>query len=214
MAEINEINQPSVQQTANEPDYNTTRSTLKLPEYGRLVQHMVDYAVTIENKEERQKYAEAIANVMIGLNPKMKDVTDFQNKIWDHLAYMSNYKLDIDYPFEIHRNDGERVPPSKLSYPKGNIRFRHYGRLVERAMNELKDMEPGIEQEEFVRLIANRMKRNLADWKGDGVEDSKVARDIAFYTNGNVTPDFSQPGKRLMQIGENSFRTRKNKGIF
>lgn len=106
------------------------------------------------------------------------------------------------------------MPPSKLSYPKGNIRFRHYGRLIERAMNELKDMENGYEQEELVRLLANRMKRNLADWKGDGIEDSKVARDIAYYTNGKVEPDFSQPGQQLMQIGENSFRTRKNKGIF
>lgn len=214
MAITNEQIQSTMQENTNEPDYNTTRTKLKLPEYGRLVQHMVDYAVTIENKEERQKYAEAIAQVMIGLNPKMKDVTDFQNKIWDHLAYMADYKLDIDYPFEIHRNDGERVPPSKLSYPKGNIRFRHYGRLIERAMNELKEMEDGTEQEEMVRLIANRMKRNLADWKGDGVEDSKVARDIAYYTNGKVTPDFSQPGKKLMQIGENNFRTRKNKGIY
>lgn len=214
MAELKEQHTSSMQQSANELDYNTTRTHLKLPEYGRLVQHMVDYAVTIENKDERQKYAEAIANVMIGLNPKMKDVTDFQNKIWDHLAYMADYKLDIDYPFEIHRNDGERVPPSKLSYPKGNIRFRHYGRLIERAMNELKDMENGYEQEELIRLLANRMKRNLADWKGDGIEDSKVARDIAYYTNGKVEPDFSQPGQQLMQIGENSFRTRKNKGIF
>lgn len=98
MAELKEQHTSSMQQSANELDYNTTRTHLKLPEYGRLVQHMVDYAVTIENKDERQKYAEAIANVMIGLNPKMKDVTDFQNKIWDHLAYMADYKLDIDYP--------------------------------------------------------------------------------------------------------------------
>lgn len=196
------------------PDYNSTREKLKLPEYGRLVQDMVDYALTIEDKRERQAYAEAIVQVMSGLNPKMSDVPDFQHKIWDHLALMADYKLDIDYPFEITKQEGKRNHPSKLSYPKSHIRFRHYGRLIEKAIDNLNKMEEGEERNEYVRLLANRMKRNLADWKGDGVQDSKVARDIAFYTDGKVEPDFSEPGKQLMKIGENRFRTRKNKGLF
>lgn len=196
------------------PDYNSTREKLKLPEYGRLVQDMVDYALTIEDKRERQAYAEAIVQVMSGLNPKMSDVPDFQHKIWDHLALMADYKLDIDYPFEITKQEGKHNHPSKLSYPKSHIRFRHYGRLIEKAIDNLNKMEEGEERNEYVRLLANRMKRNLADWKGDGVQDSKVARDIAFYTDGKVEPDFSEPGKQLMKIGENRFRTRKNKGLF
>lgn len=195
-------------------EYNSTRATLKLPEYGRLVQNMIEYAITIKDKDERQLYAEAIANVMIGLNPKMKDVPDYQHKIWDHLAYIANYQLDIDYPFEITEHKGERVKPEKLSYPKGNIRFRHYGRLLERAISQLKQTADGPERDELIRLIANRMKRNLADWKGDGVQDTKVARDISFYTEGEIQPDFSIPGNELMQIGENRFRTRQNKGMF
>lgn len=194
-------------------DYNSTRKHLRLPEYGRLVQDMVDYALTLTDREERQHYAEAIVGVMVGLNPKMKDVTDYQHKIWDHLAYMADYKLDIDYPFEITEHRDGMKKPEKLSYPKGHIRFRHYGRLVERAMEELKTMPEGSERDELTRLIANRMKRNLADWKGDGVEDTKVARDIAFYTEGHVHPDFEEPGQQLMQIGENRFRTRRNKGL-
>lgn len=194
-------------------DYNSTRKNLRLPEYGRLVQDMVNYALTLADREERQHYAEAIVGVMVGLNPKMKDVTDYQHKIWDHLAYMADYKLDIDYPFEITEHRDGMKKPEKLSYPKGHIRFRHYGRLVERAMEELKTMPEGSERDELTRLIANRMKRNLADWKGDGVEDTKVARDIAFYTEGHVHPDFEEPGQQLMQIGENRFRTRRNKGL-
>lgn len=194
-------------------DYNSTRKNLRLPEYGRLVQDMVDYALTLADREERQHYAEAIVGVMVGLNPKMKDVTDYQHKIWDHLAYLADYKLDIDYPFEITEHRDGMKKPEKLSYPKGHIRFRHYGRLVERAMEELKTMPEGSERDELTRLIANRMKRNLADWKGDGVEDTKVARDIAFYTEGHVHPDFEEPGQQLMQIGENRFRTRRNKGL-
>lgn len=196
------------------PEYNSTRENLKLPEYGRLVHDMVAYALTISDRRERQQYAEAIVQVMAGLNPKMTDVPDFMNKLWDHLAFMADYKLDIDYPYEITHHDGKRVQPAKLSYPKTHIRFRHYGRLIETAIERLREMPQGAERDEFVRLLANRMKRNLADWKGDGVQDGKVARDIAFYTEGMVEPDFSQPGDELMKIGENRFRTRKNKGLF
>lgn len=195
------------------PEYNSTLQKLKLPEYGRLVQSMVDHAVTIADKHERQAYAEAIVQVMIGLNPKMSDVPDFQHKIWDHLAFMADYKLDIDYPFEIHEQEVNQIPPPKLSYPKSHIRFRHYGHLIEKAIDKLSNMEDGPARTEYVRLLANRMKRNLADWKGDGVQDSKVARDIAFYTDGKVDPDFSEQGKQLIKIGENRFRTRKNKGL-
>lgn len=194
--------------------YNSTQSALKLPEYGRMVQHMVDYALTIENKDERQRYAEAIATIMLGLNPKMKEVPGFKHKVWDHLAYMSDYKLDIDYPFEICEKQQQRVPPNKLPYPKGEIRFRHYGRLLERALSQLTEMEEGPSRDSLIRLIANRMKRNLADWKGDGIQDAKVAHDIALYTNGKVEPDFERDGQELMNIGENRFRTRKNKGLF
>ncbi|MCI6294247.1 MAG: DUF4290 domain-containing protein [Bacteroidales bacterium] len=195
-------------------DYNSTQSALKLPEYGRMIQHMVDYALTIENKEERQRYAEAIATIMLGLNPKMKEVPGFKHKVWDHLAYMSDYKLDINYPFEISKKAIRQETPNKLPYPKGEIRFRHYGRLLEQALNQLTEMEANSSRENLTRLIANRMKRNLADWKGDGIQDAKVAHDIAMYTNGKVAPDFQREGQELMHIGENRFRTRKNKGLF
>ncbi len=200
-------------ENTSNPDYNSTREVLKMPEYGRLVQDMVEYALSIEDSVERQQYAEAIVEVMTGLNPKMKDVPDFQHKIWDHLALLSNYQLDIQYPFEITRHDKENTRPGKLSYPQGRIRFRHYGRLIEKAMNDLKEMPAGNKRDELTRLVANRMKRNLADWKGDGIEDSKVAFDIAYYTEGKVEPNFSEPGKQLMEISENRFRTRKNKGM-
>lgn len=201
-------------QDEEKAEYNTTREKLKLPEYGRLVQNMVEYALTITDRTERQAYAQAIVDVMAGLNPKMKDVDDYQHKIWDHLAYISDYKLDIDYPFEITEHRGAATKPERLSYPKSEIRFRHYGRLIEKAISELKDMTDEEEKKTLTRLVANRMKRNLADWKGDGVQDAKVARDIAYYTEGKVQPDFSQPGEELIQIGENRFRTRKNKGFF
>lgn len=193
-------------------EYNSTRSKLKLPEYGRLVQNMVDYAITIESKRERQAYARAIVQVMIGLHPKMKDEPDFRHKIWDHLALISNYKLDIDYPFKISNHDNDSNHPNKIDYPKAHIHFRHYGQLLEKALEELKEMPEGKERDEFIRIIANRMKRNLADWKGDGIQDEKVARDIEFYTDGKIKPDFSKKSNKLIKISDNRFRTRKNKG--
>ncbi len=197
----------------NTKRYNSTLPQLKMPEYGRMVQEMVDYAVQLPTKDERQAFAQVIAEVMMNLNPKQKEVADYQHKIWDHLAWLSNYQLDIDYPFEITETK-ERKKPGKLSYPKTGIRLRHYGRLIESAMDELKVKPEGAERDAYVRLVANRMKRNLADWKGDGVEDAKVARDIAYYTDGKVEPDFDSPQNKLMQIGDNRFRTRKNKGLF
>lgn len=188
--------------------YNSTQSPLKMPEYGRLVQDMVNYALQVEDRSERQAYAEAIVSVMMGLSPKMKDVPDFQHKIWDHLAQIADYKLDIDYPYPVEKPK-EHIRPRTLSYPKGYIRFRHYGRLIEKALAELHDAPESEERDRLTRLVANRMKRNLADWKGDGVEDSKVARDISYYTEGNVQPEFTQ--HPLIRITENKFRTRKNK---
>lgn len=191
--------------------YNSNRARLKMPAYGRVVQDMVEYALTLEDPNERQRYAEAIADVMIELKPELKDEQDYRQKIWNHLAYIADYKLDIQYPCEIMKEDAEHQHPCHLTYPKKSIFFRHYGRLVEQAVDILKDMPEGEERDALVKLVGNRMKRNLADWKGDGVDDRKVAHDIAFYTEGKVNPDFSQPGQQLMPIGENRFRTRKNK---
>lgn len=209
----NELNQ-SAPASSKKIEYNATREKIKFSEYGRHVQNMVQYALTIEDKAERQAYAEAIVEVMMGINPKMKDVTDYQHKIWDHLAQISDYALDIDYPFEIKKRSEGLVTPHKLSYPKGHIHFRHYGRLIEKAMKKLEAMPDDQNREDLIQVLGNRMKRNLADWKGDGIEDAKVARDIAFYTNDAIQPDFSLKNKQLIQIGENKFRTRKNKGLF
>lgn len=201
-------------QKSKKIEYNATRKRIQFSEYGRLVQDMVEYALTLEDRKERQIYTEAIVQVMMGVNPKMKDVHDYQHKIWDHLALMSNYELDIDYPFEIQKHDSKPVTPRNLSYPKGHIHFRHYGRLIEKAMKKLETMPDDKNRDDLIQVLGNRMKRNLADWKGDGIEDAKVARDIAFYTHETIQPDFSSQDKQLIQIGENKFRTRKNKGLY
>lgn len=214
MSELTQRDTPMLHPDKEEkPEYNSTREPLKLPEYGRLVQEMIARALTIEDRKERQAYAEAIVKVMMGANAKTKDTPDFVHKIWDHLAYISDYRLDIDYPFEINRERVSRKKAGRLSYPQSKVRFRHYGRIIERAIDKAVEMTDPDEKKAMVRLIGNRMKRNLADWKGDGIEDKKVAQDIAYFTEGRIVPNFTAPGEALCDVGENSFRTRRNKGL-
>lgn len=166
-------------------DYNTTRKKLVMPEYGRLIQEMVDYTQTIEDRKQRQLHAEKIISVMKSLNPQMRNIPDYVQKLWNHLAAMSGYQLDIDYPVEIVRQE-EAGTPRHLSYPGNKIKFRHYGHLIESLMEKLENMPDGPERDERILLAANRMKKNLAEWKGDGIENEKVARDLANYTHGQV----------------------------
>lgn len=166
-------------------DYNTTRKKLVMPEYRRLIQEMVDYTQTIEDRKQRQLHAEKIISVMKSLNPQMRNIPDYVQKLWNHLAAMSGYQLDIDYPVEIVRQE-EAGTPRHLSYPGNKIKFRHYGHLIESLMEKLENMPDGPERDELILLAANRMKKNLAEWKGDGIENEKVARDLANYTHGQV----------------------------
>lgn len=166
--------------------YNTNEEKLKLPEYGRLIQKMVEHACTIQDRKERQEYAQRIVRIMAQLNPQLKNIPNFTHKLWDHLAYMANYELEIDYPVEIcKREEGSR--PQKLPYPQGSIRYRHYGRLIENAIKKLSEEPDDEQRERRLLLVANRMKRNLAAWKGGSATDNKVARDLETYSDGKLS---------------------------
>ena len=168
--------------------YNTACESLKMPEYGRLVLQMVEFALTIENREDRTAYAHKIVRVMGGMNPQMKHIPDYQMKLWDHLAYLSDYKLDIDYPVEIRRY-AEESHPNRLSYPGNKIKLRHYGHLVELLLERLMENLDTPERENLIIQLAGRMRRNLVEWKGDTAEDDRIARDIAYYTQSKVEVD-------------------------
>ena len=168
--------------------YNTSCAPLKMPEYGRLVLQMVEFALTLENKDERTAYAKKIVRVMGGLNSQMKHVPDYQYKLWDHLAYLSDYKLDIDYPVEI-RHYGENTHPNRLTYPGNKIKLRHYGHLVELLIERLVEKADTPERNALIVQVAERLRKNLVDWKGDTAEDERIARDIAHYTNQVISVD-------------------------
>ena len=180
-------------------DYNTQRERLILPQYGREIQNMVDYAVTLPTKEERQRCAEAIVAIMDRMNAQNRGNYDHMERLWDHLALMANFKLDIDYPCDVSQALKIATKPEPMTYPMSKIPVRHYGKLLFEAFEQLKTMEPGERRDAFVRSVANQMKRSLMQWGHGSSDDEKVASDLAHFTDGKIqferinARDFAQP---------------------
>ena len=160
-----------------------------MPEYGRGVQDMIEFAVGIEDREERQRCAEAIFSVMINMQPQLKEQPDLRHRIWDHIAYISGYKLDINYPFQITVLGEAASKPQPLKYPMKKIGQRQYGFLIEESLRQLAEMPEGEERDAMLELVANQMKQSLFTWNRDAMDDAKVAADIERYTKGNVHLD-------------------------
>ena len=170
-------------------DYNTQREKLILPEYGREIQNMVDYAVGLKTKAERQRCAETIVAIMGRMTPQNREATDQKQRLWDHLAIMSDFKLDIDYPFDVSEAKKISTKPEPMSYPMKKIPVKHYGSLIFELFERLKNMPDGPERNELIRQTANQMKRNLMQWSHGSCDDEKVASDLAKFTDGKVQLD-------------------------
>ncbi len=158
-------------------DYNTNRKKLPMPEYGRNIQRMVDHLNTIEDREKRNRSAKAVIDVMGNLYPYLRDVEDFRHKLWDHLAIMSDFKLDIDYPYEPPSPEILNEIPNSVPYPQHDIKYRHYGLITEKMVNKAATME-GEEQRILIEQTANQMKKLFMVWNKDAVEDEKIFQDM------------------------------------
>ena len=163
------------------------RTDLIMPEYGRNVQQMVDHAITISDREERMKCAQTIINVMGNMFPCLRDVNEFKHKLWDHLAMMSRYQLDIDYPYEIVPKDKNMEIKEKIPYPVSKIRYMHYGYLVQDMVKVALDMEEGERKDNFVIFIANYMKKQYLTWNKDSVDDAKIQADLLVLSEGKLS---------------------------
>ena len=170
-------------------DYNTQREQLVLPEYGREIQKMVDHALTLPTKEERQACAESIIATMSILFPQGYDAIDLEHKLWDHLAIMSNFQLDIDYPFDVSEAIKAATKPQRVGYTSSHIPVRHYGKLLFDTFERLKKKPEGEERDALVRLTANQMKRALVEWGHGAADNERVASDLAAFTNGKIQLD-------------------------
>ncbi|MBP7767732.1 MAG: DUF4290 domain-containing protein [Prevotella sp.] len=172
-------------------DYNTQREKLVLSEYGREVQNMVAYAMTLETKAERQKCAEAIVLTMERMAPQVRENADYKQKLWDYLALMSDFKLDIDWPYDVPQPKAINARPARVDYPTNDIPVRHYGKIVFGLFEKLKTMEPGKERDVLTRLTANQMKRDIMQWSHGFSSEEKVADDLARFTDGKIQLDLS-----------------------
>ena len=170
-------------------DYNTQRERLVLPEYGREIQNMVNYCLTLTDRQERQNCAESIVDIMERMIPQNHTDEDYKQKLWDHLAIMSDFQLDIDYPYDVSQAARIATKPEPMEYPEDRNPVRHYGKMLFEIFEQLKTMEPGEERDELIRITANQMKRNLVQWSHGSCDDEKVADDLARYTDGKVQLD-------------------------
>ncbi len=173
-------------------DYNTQREKLKLKAYGRNIQQMVDICCTLPTKQERQRCAESIIQVMRRVVPSQQNNKERLPVLWYHLALMSDFKLDIDYPYEFEKEDKMAQKPEKIEYAdKRHMPVKHYGRLVFALLDHLKGMAPGAERDALALQTARQMQRCLATW-GMGTADRKrVVADMERFTNGVIVLDAS-----------------------
>lgn len=172
-------------------DYNTQREKLIMPEYGREIQKMVEYACELPTKEERLKCAKTIIRQMETKNPLLHENADYEQTLWDHLYLMSHRELDIDWPFDVSEADKILSKPNPMKLPNGNIKLRHYGHLVEELFEQLKTMPEGEERDALVSRTANQMKRDLATWGHGSMDDERVASDLARFTDGIIQLDLN-----------------------
>lgn len=165
--------------------YNTQKKKLILPEYGRNIQNMVDFCLQLEDKTERTQCAYSIVDIMGNMFPHLRDVNDFKHILWDHLAVMSDFNLDIEFPFEVIKREDLYSKPDKLDYSRPTMRFRHYGKTLEKLIKLASGYEEGDEKEQLVWLILNHMKKSYMQWNKE-VEDSKIFQDLYDLSEGKI----------------------------
>lgn len=180
-------------------EYNTQLKRLVLPEYGRNIQKMVDHCMTIEDRDERTRCAKSVITAMSNLMQQQKN-NDALHKLWDHLAIMSDFKLDIDWPEEIIKEESLNTLPEHLDYTQEDFRHRHYGRYLEQMIDRAAQYPEGEERDALVLLIANHMKKTMLAVNPDGVEDERIFRDLAEMSHGALR--LSPETTRLHQFQE------------
>lgn len=170
-------------------EYNTTREHMLLPEYGRNVQNMIKYAMAIEDREVRNKAAQAIIEVMGQLNPQLRDVDDYRHKLWTHLLVMSEFKLDVDSPYKIPTEESLHERPEIMPYPKGTMRYGHYGKYTQLILESAKDMTDPGERDYLKSTMSNFMKYQYLAYNNNAVENNVIANQLKELSKGELVLD-------------------------
>ena len=203
-------------------EYTTLSGKLILPEYGRNIQQMVKHCISIEDRVERTRCAKTIINIMGNLFPYLRDINDFKHKLWDHLAIMSDFQLDIDYPYEIVQQNNLYTKPARIPYKNSHIKYMHYGRTLEQMIDKAVHYEEGKDKNALILLIANHMKKCYLTWNKEVVDDRKIFDDLRFLSESkiNLNSDFLKLteskniliNKKKKNQNQNQNNQRKNNG--
>lgn len=195
-------------------EYNTQLKKLALPEYGRNIQNMVDFCVAITDRDERKRCANSIINIMGNMFPHLRDVNDFKHILWDHLAIMADFQLDIDYPYEIIRKEDLYSKPDKLEYSRPDMEYRHYGKTLEKMIRLATTLEEGEEKKQLTWLTVTHMKKSYIQWNKE-VDDKKIFYDLYELSDRKIDlrdSDMKLPDmKELTQRNNNNNNSGKKK---
>ena len=199
-------------------DYNTSRNKLVIPEYGRNVQKMVEYAITLEDKEKRNELANYIVRIMTQMHISAGYYGDYTHKIWDHLFIISDFNLDVDSPYPMPDREKIESKPQPIEYSDGRIKFRTYGRNLERIIEKAIELEPGEEKEALITLIANNLKKAYLMWNSSSIDDTQIIKDLERMSGGKLSlPEGYEFPSTTDLIGKRKYtkdnkKTSQNKG--
>lgn len=206
--------------TLEDMEYNTGRNQLIMREYGRHIQKMIEYLLSIEDKEQRQQNAYAVIELMGFLNPHLKNVEDFRHKLWDHLFLISDFKLDVESPYPIPTRETLKAKPNPLPYPKRYPRFAHLGKNLETVIKKALKEENPEKKQGFANAVAYYMKLAYSNWHKETVHDDAIQSELSNITEGQLaftnTPYVRSPiGAGIERNGNerrnfNDYRNKRN----
>lgn len=187
-------------------EYSTKREKMILPEYGRNIQNMVAHIKTINDRDLRNQAAQEIINVMGNLNPHLRDINDFKHKLWDQLAQLADFDLDIDSPFPTPKKETFEAKPNNVPYTEGPLKYRFLGRTMQKLIKAATEIEDKEKQNELIRVITNHMKKLYVIWNKDTVEDAYIFEKLSELSDGKLNVE---DGTRLAESKDFLMKKRK-----
>ena len=166
--------------------YNTQKRRLQLPEYGRNVQKMIDYVKSIPDRDERNRQARAVIDVMETVNPQVHLQEDYEHKLWDHMYIISGFDLDVDSPYPAPKPEELNTPPVDIKVRRTPVKIAHYGKNIENIINLVADKEDGEEKDAMIRSIAMYMRQQYLIWNKDSVSDDTIFSDLVKLSDGRI----------------------------
>jgi hypothetical protein len=192
-------------------EYNTTRNHLVIREYGRHIQKMIEYLLTLEDPEKRQRNAYAVIELMGFLNPHLKNVEDFRHKLWDHLFLIADFKLKVSSPYTIPTRETLKAKPKPLPYPKRYPKFSHLGKNLELVINKALSEQQPEKRDGFANAVAYYMKLAYNNWHKETVHDDAIQSELTSITGGQL--EFTNtPYVKSFRANENRDRDRDRGG--